>query len=65
MTGSWIGEVSSSPLLLFLTRKKAYGFLIVATGQMYVWAAKKHVGYKKEFGSAYPKGRKAMFPFIA
>ncbi|KAI9566845.1 3-oxo-5-alpha-steroid 4-dehydrogenase-domain-containing protein [Boletus coccyginus] len=49
MTGSWT----------------AYGFLILATGQMYIWAAKKHVAYKKEFGSAYPKGRKAMFPFIA
>jgi very-long-chain enoyl-CoA reductase len=49
MTGSWT----------------AYGFLIVATGQMYVWAAKKHAAYKKEFGNAYPKGRKAMFPFIA
>ncbi|KAN0092682.1 3-oxo-5-alpha-steroid 4-dehydrogenase domain containing protein [Tylopilus felleus] len=49
MTGSWT----------------AYGFLIVASGQMYIWAAKKHAGYRKEFGSAYPKGRKAMFPFIA
>jgi len=49
MTGSWT----------------AYGFLIVSTGQMYIWAAKKHAAYKKEFGSAYPKGRKAMFPFIA
>ncbi|KAG9315369.1 3-oxo-5-alpha-steroid 4-dehydrogenase-domain-containing protein [Chiua virens] len=43
----------------------AYGFLIVSTGIMYNWAAKKHVAYKKEFGSAYPKDRKAMFPFIA
>ncbi|KAG6336375.1 hypothetical protein ID866_2732 [Astraeus odoratus] len=43
----------------------AWVFLVVATGQMYIWAAKKHRAYKKEFGSAYPKGRKAMFPFIA
>ncbi|KAH7884782.1 3-oxo-5-alpha-steroid 4-dehydrogenase-domain-containing protein [Phlebopus sp. FC_14] len=43
----------------------AWGFLVVATVQMYLWAAKKHRAYKKEFGNAYPKGRKAMFPFIA
>ncbi|KAF8839518.1 hypothetical protein BDN67DRAFT_969912 [Paxillus ammoniavirescens] len=43
----------------------AYGFFFISTGQMYLWAAKKHVAYKKEFGSAYPKQRKAMFPFIA
>ncbi|KIJ62849.1 hypothetical protein HYDPIDRAFT_176284 [Hydnomerulius pinastri MD-312] len=49
MTGSWT----------------AWAFLLVATGQMYIWAAKKHRAYKKEFGSAYPKQRKAMFPFIA
>ncbi|KAF9238538.1 3-oxo-5-alpha-steroid 4-dehydrogenase-domain-containing protein [Melanogaster broomeanus] len=49
MTGSWT----------------AYGFFFVGTAQMYVWAAKKHAAYKKEFGSAYPKQRKAMFPFIA
>ncbi|KAL1741907.1 3-oxo-5-alpha-steroid 4-dehydrogenase-domain-containing protein [Schizophyllum fasciatum] len=39
-------------------------FLIVATGQMAVWALKKHRQYKKEFGKSYPRGRKAMFPFI-
>ncbi|KAF9223328.1 hypothetical protein BS17DRAFT_734053 [Gyrodon lividus] len=49
MTGSWT----------------AYGFLFAATGQMYIWAAKKHAAYKQEFGRAYPKQRKAMFPFIA
>jgi very-long-chain enoyl-CoA reductase len=27
------------------------------------WALKKHKQYKKEFPE-YPKGRKAMFPFI-
>ncbi|GAA5999672.1 trans-2-enoyl-CoA reductase (NADPH) TSC13 [Rhodotorula paludigena] len=40
-------------------------FTAVAVAQMYVWALKKHRRYRKEFGSAYPKGRKAMFPFIA
>ncbi|KAG8212949.1 3-oxo-5-alpha-steroid 4-dehydrogenase-domain-containing protein [Butyriboletus roseoflavus] len=66
MTGSWIGEVASRRVQTFTNKDyKAYAFLIVATVQMYIWAAKKHAGYKKEFGSAYPKGRKAMFPFIA
>ncbi|KAF9976772.1 3-oxo-5a-steroid 4- dehydrogenase [Actinomortierella ambigua] len=41
-----------------------YLFLIVATGQMYIWAVQKHKNYRKEF-SDYPRNRKAMFPFIA
>ncbi|BGP56307.1 hypothetical protein JCM8202_005294 [Rhodotorula sphaerocarpa] len=40
-------------------------FTAVAVGQMYVWAVKKHRRYRKEFGAQYPRGRKAMFPFIA
>ncbi|KAF9430597.1 3-oxo-5a-steroid 4- dehydrogenase [Podila epigama] len=39
-------------------------FFVVAVGQMYIWAVKKHKGYRKEF-SDYPRGRKAMFPLIA
>ncbi|KAL1707966.1 3-oxo-5-alpha-steroid 4-dehydrogenase-domain-containing protein [Schizophyllum commune] len=39
-------------------------FIVVATVQMAIWALKKHNQYKKEFGKAYPRGRKAMFPFI-
>jgi len=39
-------------------------FTAVSTGQMLIWAAKKHQRYKKEFGKAYPKGRKAMIPFL-
>lgn len=42
----------------------AYFFMIVSIVQMYAWAVKKHVGYKKQFKEKYPKGRKAMFPFI-
>ncbi|KAI0787743.1 3-oxo-5-alpha-steroid 4-dehydrogenase-domain-containing protein [Fomes fomentarius] len=42
----------------------AYLFLAVSTYQMAVWAIKKHRNYKKEFGKEYPRGRKAMFPFI-
>ncbi|OJA13011.1 hypothetical protein AZE42_03532 [Rhizopogon vesiculosus] len=43
----------------------AWVFLAISTYQMYVWAVKKHRAYRKEFGSEYPKDRKAMFPFIA
>jgi len=39
-------------------------FTIVAFGQMYIWAVKKHRQYKKEFPE-YPRGRKAVIPFIA
>ncbi|KAJ1848707.1 3-oxo-5a-steroid 4- dehydrogenase [Coemansia sp. RSA 2703] len=39
-------------------------FLIVSTGQMYIWAIKKHKQYKREFPD-YPKSRKSMIPFIA
>ena len=42
----------------------AWLFLAVSTYQMVVWAVKKHRNYKKEFGKEYPRGRKAMFPFI-
>jgi very-long-chain enoyl-CoA reductase len=28
------------------------------------WAVKKHKAYKQEFGDKYPRGRKAIFPFI-
>ncbi|OMJ17166.1 putative enoyl reductase [Smittium culicis] len=39
-------------------------FIIVSSGQMYLWALKKHSQYKKEFPD-YPKNRTAIFPFIA
>ncbi|GAA5823672.1 hypothetical protein JCM10212_007092 [Sporobolomyces blumeae] len=49
-----------------LTLDWAAGFFtVVAVGQMYVWAVKKHRRYRKEFGDKYPRGRKAMFPLIA
>jgi very-long-chain enoyl-CoA reductase len=38
-------------------------FAIVSVGQMAIWAQKKHRNYRKEFKD-YPRGRKAMFPFI-
>ncbi|KAJ7216963.1 3-oxo-5-alpha-steroid 4-dehydrogenase-domain-containing protein [Mycena haematopus] len=39
-------------------------FLVVSTVQMTLWATKKHVAYKKEFGDKYPRSRKALFPLI-
>ncbi|KAF8576104.1 hypothetical protein K439DRAFT_690815 [Ramaria rubella] len=42
----------------------AYGFLVISTGQMLIWALKKHRAYKREFGKDYPQERKALFPFI-
>jgi len=47
----------------------AYLFFIVSTGQMLIWALKKHKNYKKEFNGEdgkpkYPRNRKAMFPFV-
>lgn len=37
-------------------------FLVVAGAQMYVWARKKEVRYRREFGSKYAKKRYVMVP---
>ncbi|KAF8150955.1 3-oxo-5-alpha-steroid 4-dehydrogenase-domain-containing protein [Crassisporium funariophilum] len=42
----------------------AFVFLAVAAGTMTVWALKKQKIYKKEFGKEFPRGRKAIIPFI-
>ena len=42
----------------------AWFFYFVGTYQMVVWAIKRHGAYKKEFGNAYPRNRKIMFPYI-
>jgi very-long-chain enoyl-CoA reductase len=42
----------------------AYFFTVLSVLQMAQWAKDKHIRYQKEFKDAYPKGRKAMFPFI-
>jgi very-long-chain enoyl-CoA reductase len=44
-------------------------FLIAGTGQMAVWAAKKHSNYRKTFDGKdgrrqYPRSRRAMIPFL-
>jgi very-long-chain enoyl-CoA reductase len=38
-------------------------FLGVGAAQMTVWALKKHRNYRREFKD-YPRGRKAIFPFV-
>lgn len=42
----------------------AWAFTVMGAGIMSSWALKKHRNYRKEFGAAYPKGRKAIIPFI-
>jgi len=41
----------------------AYFFLAVSFFQMLQWALQKHNRYKKDFPK-YPRGRKAMVPFV-
>jgi len=41
----------------------AWLFFAISFGQMYVWAVKKHKAYRNEFPD-YPRGRKAIIPFI-
>jgi len=49
---------------ILVNNKSSWIFWILSTGQMYIWAKKKHLRYLKEFPN-YPKNRKAMFPFLA
>jgi very-long-chain enoyl-CoA reductase len=42
----------------------AYLFTTVSFLQMLDWALKKHRRYRKDFGDKYPRGRKAMVPFL-
>ena len=39
-------------------------FIVVAVGQMGVWARKKEVKYRKEFGATYQRKRFAMIPGV-
>ncbi|CAO3644347.1 unnamed protein product [Cunninghamella echinulata] len=58
-------ETMAWTAVCFLTTSwSAFLFNIVATGQMYLWAVKKHKNYRKEFTN-YPRNRRAMFPFVA
>lgn len=40
-------------------------FVVIAVGQMYLWALKKEKRYRKEFGDRYKKKRCTMIPFVA
>lgn len=55
--GAWVSfslMTSCLPALLFA---------IAGAFQMTIWALAKHRNYKKEFKD-YPKGRRAIFPFL-
>jgi len=39
-------------------------FTGVSAVTMSIWALKKQKNYQKEFGKEFPRGRKAIFPFI-
>lgn len=44
----------------------AWLFLVIGSGQMYIWAVKKHKRYLKTFGDEYKKlKRTAFIPFLA
>jgi hypothetical protein len=68
MTGSYAGESLYlgffAHVLLIDYVHTALLFTAVGIVQMGAWAVKKHKAYKKEFGSGYPRGRKAMIPFV-
>ncbi|EJD42603.1 hypothetical protein AURDEDRAFT_105341 [Auricularia subglabra TFB-10046 SS5] len=48
MSGNWLAGV----------------FLAVASATCITWALQKHKAYKTEFGDKYPRGRKAIIPFL-
>lgn len=48
---------------ILINNRSSWIFWILSTGQMYIWARKKHLKYLKEFPN-YPRNRKAMFPFL-
>jgi very-long-chain enoyl-CoA reductase len=66
LTGSWSGEFSfiKYPKDADMNFVLAWLFTAVSTVQMTLWALKKHKAYKKEFGKDYPRGRKALIPFV-
>lgn len=48
---------------IFTDLLSAYIFLLVSGGQIALWALKKHIAMKKEFGDKAPK-RKILIPFL-
>ncbi|KAG7446744.1 uncharacterized protein BT62DRAFT_980410 [Guyanagaster necrorhizus] len=62
---NYMFEVLGWIVVCVMSRSWATCFFTVAgAGQMAIWALAKHRNYKKEFEKEYPRGRKAMFPFI-
>lgn len=57
-TIAWLG------ILLLNQSWSTAVFIIVAVGQMALWAKKKEQRYRKELGSKYPKKRYTMLPGI-
>ncbi|KAF8492874.1 3-oxo-5-alpha-steroid 4-dehydrogenase-domain-containing protein [Gautieria morchelliformis] len=62
---NYLWEILSWTAIAIMTNNVfAYAFLALSTGQMFLWALKKHRAYKREFGKEYPRERKALFPFF-
>ncbi len=62
---NYLFEILGWTIVTVMTQSVAAGiFWVLGTGQMAIWAAKKHANYKKEFGKEYPRKRKAIFPWI-
>ena len=60
---AWIG------FSIFTQSLASWFFTIQGAGQMVIWALGKHKNYRREFNGSngvpqYPRGRKAIFPFI-
>ena len=71
---SWFGNgrhvqklcLKASCALLLLTPflLAALLFTLMGFAQMAQWALGKHRNYRREFGVKYPRGRKAIVPFL-
>ncbi|KZT07617.1 uncharacterized protein LAESUDRAFT_742744 [Laetiporus sulphureus 93-53] len=57
-------SVSWLAVALLTNSYVAWIFLAFSSSIMANWAIKKHKAYRREFGKDYPRGRKAIFPFI-
>ena len=56
--------IQVAPTLYELNPDLAIIFTGVSAVTMSVWALKKQRNYRKEFGKEFPRGRKAIIPFI-
>lgn len=67
---NYLWEICAWAVVAAYTRSKAsYFFLACSTAILMKWAAERHGKYKKEFDGKegremYPKGRKALIPFL-